>query len=121
MEILKKYYVEEQRAELEYLCSGDADLYCRKKEEIRQAARTAVDLSQFRHVQKSQYNLTLNYVGNQSLLHQIDCIEKQFLPIRKTVSKEEYQEQFQKLFRLRNQFAKSAGFADYLVLYPDRK
>lgn len=114
MEILKKYYVEEQRAELEYLCSGDADLYCRKKEEIRQAARTAVDLSQFRHVQKSQYNLTLNYVGNQSLLHQIDCIEKQFLPIRKTVSKEEYQEQFQKLFRLRNQFAKSAGFADYL-------
>lgn len=35
MEILKKYYVEEQRAELEYLRSGDADLYCRKKEEIR--------------------------------------------------------------------------------------
>lgn len=51
MEILKKYYVEEQRAELEYLCSGDADLYCWKKEQIRQAARTAVDLSQFRHVQ----------------------------------------------------------------------
>lgn len=35
MEILKKYYVEEQRAELEYLRSGDADLYYRKKEEIR--------------------------------------------------------------------------------------
>ncbi len=114
LEILKTYYTEEQKAELEYLCSGDTDLYCRKKNQIRQDARKAIDLSQISPVKKSQYNLILNYIGNQSLLHEIDCIEKEFLPVRKKVSKKEYQDQFQKLFRLRNQFAKSAGFANYL-------
>lgn len=34
--------------------------------------------------------------------------------MRKKVSKEEYKQQFQKLFKLRNQFAKSAGFTNYL-------
>lgn len=41
--------------------------------------------------------------------------EKAFVPVRKKVSKEEYIEQFQQLFRLRNEFAGSAGFTDYLA------
>lgn len=31
VDLLKKYYIEEQKAELEYLCSGDADAFCKKK------------------------------------------------------------------------------------------
>ena len=35
MDLLKKYYIEEQKAELEYLCSGDADSFCKEKKYIR--------------------------------------------------------------------------------------
>lgn len=114
VDLLKKYYIEEQKAELEYLCSGDADAFCKKKKYIRQIASRTLDFSKIFSVKKSQYNLMLNYVGDQSLLNQIECIEKNFLPVRKKVSNEEYKEQFQTLFRLRNQFARTAGFNNYL-------
>lgn len=115
----KKYDVEEQKAELEYLCSGDAERFCRKKRQIRQEAcaclKSYADRSAVGKIKKPQYNRWLNYAGDQSLLNQIEGIEKAFVPVRKKVSKEEYIEQFQQLFRLRNEFAGSAGFTDYLA------
>ncbi len=115
LELLKKYYIEEQKAELEYLCSGDADSFCKKKMYLRQEAGKALDLSKISSVKRSQYNLILNYVGNQALLNQIECIEKDFLPVRKNVSDAEYKEQFLRLFRLRNEYAGTAGFRNYLA------
>ena len=53
MELLKKYYIEEQKAELEYLCSGDADSFCKKKMYLRQEAGKALDLSKISSVKRS--------------------------------------------------------------------
>lgn len=75
----KKYDVEEQKAELEYLCSGDAERFCRKKRQIRQEAcaclKSYADRSAVGKIKKPQYNRWLNYAGDQSLLNQIEGIE----------------------------------------------
>lgn len=76
-----------------------------EKRQIRQEAcaclKSYADRSAVGKIKKPQYNRWLNYAGDQSLLNQIEGIEKAFVPVRKKVSKEEYIEQFQQLFRLK--------------------
>lgn len=65
---------------------------------------------------KNQYQDYTRYLGDQKLLHKIYDIETEFKQNRKNIMQSEYESRLRNLVKLRNEFAESAGFNNYIDL-----
>jgi len=110
------YLQEERKAELQYWLSGDYESFCGKKKEIYLAAGKAIkDAGHTSHRHSpGGYRNELKYAGDLELAFRIETEEKKFRSVRKQLPAPEYAKWLQKLVRLRNQYARTAGFENYL-------
>lgn len=65
-------------------------------------------------VENGKYNDYLKYSGDQKLLIHIHTLESEIHKQRKELSKERYSKKLHKLVILRNEYAKTAGYGNYL-------
>ena len=114
----KEFYkleYEARREELNYRLTGDFERLCGRNFEINKKIKELVNGSDRQNVlQKHNYNNILKYVGDLELKYNIEMKEKYFRNIRKQIPKKEYEERLRELVILRNEFAKTAGFHNYL-------
>lgn len=114
----KEFYkleYEARREELNYRLTGDFERLCGRNFEINKKIKELVNGSDRQNVlQKHNYNNILKYVGDLELKYNIEMKEKCFRNIRKQIPKKEYEERLRELVILRNEFAKTAGFHNYL-------
>ena len=114
----KEFYkleYEARREELNYRLTGDFERLCGRNFEINKKIKELVNGSDRQNVlQKHNYNNILIYVGDLELKYNIEMKEKCFRNIRKQIPKKEYEERLRELVILRNEFAKTAGFHNYL-------
>ena len=110
------YLQEERKAELQYWLSGDYESFCGKKKEIYLAAGKAIKDAGHTSPGHSPggYRNELKYAGDLELAFRIETEEKKFRSVRKQLPAPEYAKWLQKLVRLRNQYARTAGFENYL-------
>lgn len=111
------YLREEREAELQYWLTGNYDSFCDKKREIYLAAAKAGDCafggSAPGH-RPGRYRNELKYAGDLELAFLIEKEEKKFRSVRKQLPVPEYAKWLHELIRLRNRYARTAGFENYL-------
>lgn len=109
------YYIQEERKEeLQYWLSGDYDSFCDKKKKIYMMAGKNNFSEKKQKDVCGMYHNENKYAGDLELAFFIEKEEKKFRGVRKQLDKREYGEWLQRLIHFRNQYAKTAGFENYL-------
>ncbi len=114
MNSVECYIQEEHKGELQYWLSGDYESFCNKKKEIYMKAKKSKFGKEKQEHICGMYHNELKYSGDLELAFLIEKEEKKVRNVRKQLSKQEYSEQLLNLIHLRNQYAKTAGFENYL-------
>jgi len=112
---IQELEIEICKSELKYRLTGEYNEFCKKKNVNGEKIRKLIAESTESHViNTNQYNDVLRYVGDQELLADIFEREVCFRNIRKKVDKKEYQIRLRELVKLRNEFATTAGFKNFI-------
>lgn len=108
------YFIQEERkAEFLYWRNGDYNSYFNKKKELYRMAGNSFCKERQNPV-GGVYQNDIKYAGDLELAFLIDREEKEFRYVRKRLNRHEYGERLQKLICHRNQYAKTAGYGNYL-------
>ena len=108
------YFIQEERkAEFLYWRNGDYNSYFNKKKELYRTAGNSFCKERQNPV-GGVYQNDIKYAGDLELAFLIDREEKEFRYVRKRLNRHEYGERLQKLICHRNQYAKTAGYGNYL-------
>lgn len=104
-----------QKEELNYRLTGDFEKLCKKTFQVNKLVSESIKPYNIEGILcTNKYNNILKYVGDQELRNTISLRERDFRNVRKQISKADYEERLRGLVVLRNQFAITAGFRDYL-------
>lgn len=114
MSCMEYYIQEERKEELLYGLSGDYDSFCDKKKKIYLMAKESHFNEEKQKRLRGMYHNDLKYAGDLELAFFIEKEEKKFRGVRKQLGRREYGEWLLRLIHLRNQYAKTAGFENYL-------
>lgn len=110
-----KLEYEARKEELNYRLTGDFERLCKRNFEINKKINALVNgFDCQENLQKNSYNNILKYVGDLEQRYNIEMKEKHFRSIRKQIPHKEYEKRLRELVLLRNEFAKTAGFRNYL-------
>jgi Zn-dependent M32 family carboxypeptidase len=104
-----------RKAELLYRLNGDISQFCNQTKSLTKQAKKII--SESNHIIKPKenvYNDFLNYQGDLEIKSIIENQENDFRNVRKYISKDEYEKRLKKLILLRNEYANTVGFDDFI-------
>lgn len=114
-ELIEQWKQKIQKEELHYRLTGEYEKLGKLKSEAGQEIRRKMQEEKWTpQIKPSRYNDELKYVGDEAILNHIFEEEVQFRKVRKQLDQSTYQERLQKLVRMRNDFAETSGFQNYL-------
>ena len=111
---INSFIQEERKAELQYWLTGDSDSFSREKRNIYILAGKKHFTEEKQEPARGMYRDELKYAGDLELAFQIEREEKQFRSVRKQLNERDYGQRLRRLIHLRNQYARTAGFENYL-------
>ncbi len=113
--LLKKYEEEQIKEEYLYRRTGSSESISGTEGSTLQRIRNIIERESISsETLPHQYNKELHLWGDQLLLKEIREYEKSFREIRKKISKAEYVKMLNYLVKMRNRFAASLGYTNYL-------